>query len=1120
VGTEPNNLVIAGYDVHERLGAGAMGEVFRATSRLTGEPVALKRLQAAPGGKPDHRRQLALMSEFQTSASLHHPHIVRVLDYGLDGTGRPYLAMELLENPQGLVAAGSGLPLADRVRLVLQLLQALVYLHRRGIVHRDIKPSNVLVQAGHVKLSDFGVATAAAATDNLAGTLGYMAPELLRGAAATPASDLYAVGLLTFELLHGRFPFEASTLRGVLRDVLGQAGSAAGPCGPSRTWTTLVEADALDGVDAPPLTEPPAVVQAAFQHGPYGPILRQLMCPDPRERYHDARRVIEDLGRVSGVPPAHDTMAVRESFLQAAPMVGRDRELGHLTEALKQAEEGHGGGWLVGGESGVGKSRLVDELRTVALVRGILVAQGQAVNEGSTPFHLWRAVLRVLVLYAPLPDEDASMLQLLVGDLPRLLRRPISAPPRLETHVAQARLFQCVEALLRRLPRPTLLVLEDLQWADPESFDLLRYLLRGAERSRLLLVATYRNDERPALPRDLPSMFNLKLGRLDPASVAALAEAMLGQAGARADVLELLQREAEGHVFFIIETARALAEAAGGFDAIDPDHLPRSVVTGGMAELMKRRLQAVGARDLELLKRAAVAGRRLDVALLQHLGGLDPADWLLRLANASVLDWHEGQWRFAHDKLREAVLAALEDTEVERLHAQVGDALEVLHADNLDPCAPALAHHAFWARRYELATAYSVRAGHVAERGHASAAARRHYMYGLAALELIADTPASRRLRADITAAYAECAWTAEAPDLMYSRLEAAHGLLAELAAPAGSEHAQADGHRLAELELWKGRVLHIGGQGGRAIEAYERTLALAVGLGDTDLQTVASVLIGQARMAQGYLRDWTRIAEGLDYLRQHATFVDVTRALGYVGLGMASEGRVSDGERSLAEAYALATAQNDDRTVAFAAVYYTLHYLTADAPEAALRYAQIVRQGARRSGDRILEFLGHGLQAWAEQRRGRSEQALSCLQAAAALRTELGGRVILDTWMAASECEILSGGDDLDAALRFSQALAERSTAGDAPLARGVAERCLAVLSARRQAAWEVVDAHLARSVQILDDAGARLEAARTERVGAGLANRAGRADEAVALQRAAEARYAAAGLPCPADP
>ncbi|HET6343546.1 MAG TPA: AAA family ATPase, partial [Myxococcota bacterium] len=575
------------------------------------------------------------------------------------------------------------------------------------------------------------------------------------------------------------------------------------------------------------------------------------------------------------------------------------------------------------------------------------------------------------------------MLRLLVEDLPRLLRRPISTPPRLEPHVAQARLFQSVEAVLRRLPQPALLVLEDLQWADPESLDLLRYLLRGVERSRVLLVATYRNDERPTLPRDLPSMFNLKLGRLDPGSVAALAQAMLGQAGARGDVLELLQREAEGHVCFIIETARALAEAAGGLDAIDPDQLPQSIVTGGMAALVRRCLQAVGARDMELLKAAAVAGRRLDEALLHELAAeTDLGDWLLRLANSAVIDWHEGQWRFAHDKLREAVLTALDAQELERLHARVGDALERLHADNLAPYAPALAHHAFWARRYELATAYSVHAGDSADRGHADAAARLHYMYGLAALELIADTPASRRLRADIVVAYAQCAWTAEAPDLMYSRLESAQGLLVELVASGDAVHAHADRRRLAELELWKGRVLHVSGHGGRAIESYERTLHLAGDLADTDLQTLANVLIGQARMAQGYLREWRRIAQGLSYLRQHATFVDLTRALGYVGFGMSSEGRVSEGERSLQEAYALATAQNDDRAVAFAAVYYTLHCLNADDPEGAQRYARVVRQGARRSGDRILEFLGHGLQAWAEQRCGRADRAMSSMRA------------------------------------------------------------------------------------------------------------------------------------------
>lgn len=144
-GIRPGCVIDRSYLIHELLGEGGMGAVYRATERLTGRQVALKLVslrrllgsEATADTSLPYRRRLALAREFQTLASLHHPSVIAVQSYGFDPEAGPYFTMELLESPQTLIAAARDQPLAVQVQLLAQLLRALLYLHRRGLVHRE-----------------------------------------------------------------------------------------------------------------------------------------------------------------------------------------------------------------------------------------------------------------------------------------------------------------------------------------------------------------------------------------------------------------------------------------------------------------------------------------------------------------------------------------------------------------------------------------------------------------------------------------------------------------------------------------------------------------------------------------------------------------------------------------------------------------------------------------------------------------------------------------------------------------------------------------------------------------------------------------------------------------------
>ncbi|MEM6529870.1 MAG: serine/threonine-protein kinase, partial [Chloroflexota bacterium] len=194
------------YKIIDTLGEGGMGVVYRAVDRLTGKPVALKQVKYNAGAlavtaafdmSPAALRA-SLAREFQALAGLHHPHVIDVMDYGFDTQNHPFFTMTLLEKPRPLTDAGTGNSKAFKVRLLVEMLQALDYLHRRRMLHRDLKPDNALVsEANRVQVLDFGLAVLQEQIDpsdpSVSGTLAYIAPEILQGGSPSPQADLYAV---------------------------------------------------------------------------------------------------------------------------------------------------------------------------------------------------------------------------------------------------------------------------------------------------------------------------------------------------------------------------------------------------------------------------------------------------------------------------------------------------------------------------------------------------------------------------------------------------------------------------------------------------------------------------------------------------------------------------------------------------------------------------------------------------------------------------------------------------------------------------------------------------------------------------------------------------------------
>jgi len=676
-----------------------MGVVYRATDRFLQRQVAVKRVLAksvvagrqnevwshslttthAVAQRPafttsesddTDAHDLALANEFRFLASLRHPNIVSVLDFGFDDERHPYYSMDWLPKARTVLDLSREQLPAGRIDLIVQVLHALVYLHRQGIFHCDLKPGNILVtREGAVKVLDFGIAEYRGGLDHsglVYGSVAYMAPEVLEGGRPNEASDLYSLGTVMYEVLAGRHPFVCAnrdTLIGqVLRDPPDYEALAA-----ARVDDRLIE------------------------------VVRRLMSKTPNDR-PGAAEVLTTLADIVGRPDVTETVETRESLLQSARFVGRESQLGQLLDAWRDTcHHAKPRLVLIGGESGVGKSRLTDELRIHALVSGALVMRGQAVNRGAVAYQLWRDVARYLALRGDLSPFDESILKAIVPDIASLVDRPVPDAPELEAQASEERLKRLVVTLLMRYERPTLLILEDLQWAGSVNLSLLQRVSEDIANRPIMIVANYRSEEAPYLKDLFPYAHHVQLERFAKDELVALARSVLGKTatGQAASLVDLLFLETAGNAFFAVEALRSLAQQAGSLDNIGRVPVSREMLGGSLDSLIRFKLKRIPAALQRPLQLAAIQGRVIDVAVLEAAAASEQdIALLLSVASAQgILSPHETSYRFAHDKIREGLIASIEPAAVPGLHEQVATAIERVHADATAEHASALALH-------------------------------------------------------------------------------------------------------------------------------------------------------------------------------------------------------------------------------------------------------------------------------------------------------------------------------------------------------------------------------------------------------------------------------------------
>ncbi len=752
-----------------------MGVVYLVEDPRLQRKAAIKLLPGHLTQEPD--RVSRFEQEARVASALNHPNIITIYDIGQSEAGQ-FIAMEFVAGRTLRALGREAVDCGVVIQWSRQIAQALAVAHAAGIVHRDIKPENVMVRDdGLVKLLDFGIAqldqryedsvTAFSTTPgDVLGTVRYMSPEQARGERVGTETDMFALGVVLYELTTGSHPFPATTLAGA------------------------VHAIAIDTPRLPSLAT--SDVPPAFEE-----LVMGLLAKNPARRptASEAAMVLASLGtdRAAGPRPGE---RVTRSVPLAAPrvvFVGRDHERALMRQAFDSASQGRGRLLTIAGEPGIGKTSLVDVFLSDLGASEVAcrAARGRCSERvaGTEAYLPWLEALDALRRGSAVATLPAA------GSVERTLRHvaptwyaqlaPLTTENASDASVvaalrsaSQERMKRELSALLEELSshEPLVLVFEDLHWADVSTIDMLAFVGSRLATIRALIVVTYRpsdlqiaNSPFIAIKHDLQARGicrELPLDFLGAADTDAyLAREFPGHRFPD-DLRAMVHVKTEGNPLFMVDLVRYLRDR--GVIALDEKGwVVASTMTGvdhdlpeSMRGMIERKLGQLSADDRRLLVAASVQGYRFDSTVVAAALGVQQSQVEERLEALDTVFAFVRQdgdvvhpdgtltltYHFVHILYQEAFYASLRPTRRAELSTAVAAALRRCHNDQVDKVAVQLAVLHEVSRDFVTAAEYYLLAARNATQvfaDHESVALARR---GLNALKAAPDSQSRGRL--------------------------------------------------------------------------------------------------------------------------------------------------------------------------------------------------------------------------------------------------------------------------------------------------------------------------------------------------------------------------------------
>ena len=702
------------YEILSELGRGGMGVVYRARDPVLNREVAVKLMSSTDLTSELEER---FQREAQVVGQMDHPAIVPIHDLGRH-EGSLFFVMPVVSGTNlSRLLRDPTLCLGDVVDIGIQVADALDYSHSRGVVHRDIKPANIMVtreeaSGVRVRVMDFGLAHTASEsrltkTGTLVGTVAYLSPEQVAARAFDGRSDIYSLGVVLYECLVGEPPFTGD-VQSILYRIVHE------------------------------IPQPPRALGAEIREELQDIVLRCLE-KDPGKRPQKAGQIAEALRRHrSSLASDEFRMSLVLSTSRTIPrpaasaFIGREKEFAELQRRLNAAIAGDCQFAVVAGEPGIGKTRLLEELKNLARVRKVRALYGRFVEQDRS--FSYQGFCELIEDYFLSRDAGSSssgrpdfsdLAAELIALFPQLseigeLRAAVSGETRAaagEEKKAEDRI-QIFEILARTLTRiaggkPLLLILENLHGAEI-SIEALQYIVRRLRPTPTLIVGSYRQtetDKRHPLIRmldsfaDDPRFVALTLPPFSPSEHRTLVESLVGAPKVSNDLAERLRDATEGNPFFTKELIRSLVESGGiaksdtgdwSFSrgaAISADALPATI-----QQAVEKRMERLPEELRELLSVASVLGKTFnarDLETLAETKNLDDA--IDRLMREGVLE-EERESRgdrltFASGIVRDVLYGALARRKRRSLHRKYAELIEQRYAGRLERIYPDLVHH-------------------------------------------------------------------------------------------------------------------------------------------------------------------------------------------------------------------------------------------------------------------------------------------------------------------------------------------------------------------------------------------------------------------------------------------
>ncbi|MCP4542138.1 MAG: tetratricopeptide repeat protein [Chloroflexi bacterium] len=711
------DLIENRYRILHVIETGGMGTLYRVVDEAKDdEIIALKTVRLSDSVADKLASVELFQREFQLLTELRHPNLVSVYDFGITTGGEIYFTMEWVEG-QELEPGKPKLEPEATIPVIVQICRALAYLHARGVIHGDLKPANVLMvdDASDVgqraKILDFGVALETRSVEARARyySLGYSAPEMREKRAVDHRSDLYGLGAMWYALLLGEPP------------------------------TFMFGAESMIPFALNEALDPQDQVSMALK----GVIIR-LLATTPEGRYTSANEVIEAVNEVTGSTYGLETRETASSYALRTRFVNRETEMEVLQTMWEQAKSGSGKLVLISGESGLGKTRLVEELEIRAELEGARVVWGQCVESGGSAYKPWREVLRVLIRYV----EGARLSQkveldikrvgpVLAAMLPELWDRDYMAgltpPAELAPQAAQQRLHSAIVHILIAAAklRPTVIVMENAQWADQATLAMLSFLTRMIEQMGLLVCVTYRINEvsinNPLVRMAGDHVLRIPIQALSPQVTSELVRSMLGLEELPVLLADQLQRTTGGNAFFVQELIRSLAAEGKVLRRtvdgwwVDQELLRKVQLPESIHQVIGRRLTQLSTDAHQMLGWASVMGIVCWEGGLSEVGGVPRSqirETLLELLDLKLLVVRdesafagEPEYLFLNPTVRKVRYESIAGGERQKIHKRVVAWLMAREDEVIDEHLGLLADHLEKAGQTEQALVYLHRAG-------------------------------------------------------------------------------------------------------------------------------------------------------------------------------------------------------------------------------------------------------------------------------------------------------------------------------------------------------------------------------------------------------------------------